>query len=226
MPARPSRDRLPAYYSRLYSRFGSQHWWPGRGPFEVIVGAILTQNTAWKNVEKAIRKLRKAGVLNSAAVNTVSRERLARLVRSSGYYNLKAARLKAFGHFLRTRYGGSVKRMFREDPFVLREELLNISGIGPETADSILLYAGDKPFFVVDAYTRRVFSRHGLIDRKPSYSALQGWITRRLPRNIRIYNEFHALVVRVAKEYCGTKPRCEGCPLEGLLPEKGPVQFD
>jgi endonuclease-3 related protein len=217
----PAR-RLLSYYNRLFKRYGLQHWWPGNGPFEVIVGAILTQNTAWTNVEKAIQNLKAAGLLHPRGLLGVSTRRLARLIRPSGYFNIKAARLKAFIRFLFDEYGGMPERMFREDPTELRKKLLKVSGIGPETADSILLYAGGLPVFVVDAYTRRIFHRHGIADRDLDYHDLQAGIMGALPRDVELFNEFHALIVRVGKEHCGREPHCEGCPLKAFLRGRPP----
>jgi endonuclease III related protein len=186
-------------------------------PFEVIVGAILTQNTAWQNVERAILNLKKARLLSPEALCRVPTRRLAVLIRPSGYFNIKAARLKSFIRFLFGEYGGDIEEMLREDPLLLRRRLLNINGIGPETADSILLYAGRIPVFVIDTYTRRVVHRHGLADGQMDYHQLQARFMDVLPRDIKIYNEFHALIVRVGKEHCGRQPNCEGCPLELFL---------
>jgi len=216
---------LQSYYRRLFKQYGPQHWWPGSGPFEVIVGAILTQNTAWQNVEQAIRNLKEAGLLTPAALLRIPTRKLARLIRPSGYFNIKAARLKEFIRFLFDEYGGSVRRMFKEDPACLRKKLLNVKGVGPETADSILLYAGGFPVFVVDAYTRRVFHRHGLAHRKMDYHDLQALIISALPKDPSLFNEFHALIVKVGKEHCGREPDCEGCPLQRFLEGRAPISW-
>lgn len=205
------------YYRILFRAFGPQKWWPGETPFEVAVGAILTQNTAWGNVEKAIARLKTEGVFTPEALDRLPEETLAPLLRSSGYFNLKAARLKAFIHFLFREYGGRLDRMFRENLEPLRKELLEIKGVGPETADSILLYAGGYPVFVVDAYTRRVFSRHGLLPEDADYHEMQRLFMENLPADPPLFNEYHALIVRVGKEFCRTTPRCETCPLRPLL---------
>jgi endonuclease III related protein len=189
-------------------------------PFEVIIGAILTQNTAWHNAERAMLNLKKARRLSPEALRRVTTRRLADLIRPSGYFNIKAVRLKAFLRFLFEEYGGVVKEMLRGDPNLLRKKLLKINGIGPETADSILLYAGGAPVFVIDAYTRRVVHRHGLANGKMDYHQLQARFMESIPRDIKIYNEFHALIVRVGKEHCGRQPDCEGCPLEPFLEGK------
>ncbi|HDH01549.1 MAG TPA: endonuclease III domain-containing protein, partial [Nitrospirae bacterium] len=160
-------------YSRLFSTFGRQHWWPGNGPFEVMVGAILTQNTNWGNVERAIKNLKQAKALTPAAIHEMSHERLAGLIRPAGYFNIKAKRLKAFIEFFINHYSGRVSKMRKVDTKTLRRELLSVNGIGPETADSMLLYALDRPVFVIDAYTKRVLSRHGIMDGSESYERFQ-----------------------------------------------------
>jgi endonuclease-3 related protein len=224
------RALLLKVFDRLYSTFGPQHWWPvdGRyqgGPqdinaaFEVMVGAILTQNTAWTNVEKALENLRSADCLTPETLRKVSTKRLARLLRPSGYFNVKARRVKSFINFLVQQFGGDVRRMLKEDPALLRQKLLSVKGIGPESADSILLYAGGLPWFVVDAYTRRIFSRHGLVADRVSYEDLQDFFMRDLPRDTRLYNEYHALMVKLGKETCRKKPLCEQCPLLAILGE-------
>jgi endonuclease-3 related protein len=210
---------LFAYYKTLSETLGPMHWWPARTPFEVIVGAILTQNTAWTNVERAISNLRRERLLTPRAIERVPTARLARLVRSSGYFRQKAKKLKAFVWFLRREYAGSLKRMFCAPTVALRERLLAVHGIGPETADSILLYAGEHPVFVVDAYTHRILERHGLHAGKPQYERVRALFESSLPRKTRVYNEFHALLVNVGKNWCRTQnPRCEECPLQAHLP--------
>ncbi|MBZ0158855.1 endonuclease III domain-containing protein [Candidatus Methylomirabilis sp.] len=215
--------RLISLYRHLFRRFGPQHWWPARSRFEVMVGAILTQNTAWTNVEKAITALRTARLLNPPGIDTASQETLSRLIRSSGYYNMKAKRLKQFTRFLLTRYSGSVRRMFRTETAGLREELLDVTGIGEETADSILLYAGDRPIFVVDAYTRRVLERHELIAANTSYGEIQRLFMTHLSADPALFNEYHALLVAVGKTYCRKTPQCDSCPLRYDLPEGSPL---
>ena len=195
------------------------HWWPARTPFEVIVGAILTQNTAWSNVESAIVNLRRERLLTPRAIERVSTRRLAKLVRSSGYFRQKARKLKAFVSFLRSEYRGSLARMFRTRTPELRGRLLAVFGIGPETADSILLYAGERPVFVVDAYTHRILGRHGLTGGEPEYEPVRSLFESSIPRDTRVYNEFHALLVNVGKNWCRTRePRCNECPLKVHLP--------
>ncbi len=194
-------------------------WWPARTRFEVIVGAILTQNTAWSNVERAISNLRRARLLTPGALERVSKARLARLVRPSGYFRQKAKKLKAFVRFLRESHGGSLARMFRRPTAELREQLLAVHGIGPETADSILLYAGGHPVFVVDAYTHRILGRHHLTNGEPDYAAVRSLFEANLPREAALYNEFHALLVNVGKHWCRkSQPRCGECPLLPHLP--------
>ncbi|MBI4381620.1 MAG: endonuclease III domain-containing protein [candidate division NC10 bacterium] len=212
------KRRLMVLYRHLFRHFGPQHWWPARSRFEVIVGAILTQNTAWTNVERAIARMRTERMLNPGRIDATPHGTLARLIRSSGYYNMKAKRLKQFTGFLLTRYGGSLRRMFQTELPKLREELLAISGIGEETADSILLYAGDRPIFVVDAYTRRVIERHGLVGDPARYREIQRLFMDHLPADVTLFNEYHALLVAVGKTYCRNTPRCETCPLRYDLP--------
>jgi endonuclease-3 related protein len=210
---------LFAYYKTLSKTLGPMHWWPARTRFEVIVGAILTQNTAWTNVERAISNLRRERLLTPRAIERVPTARLAQLVRSSGYFRQKAKKLKAFVWFLKREYAGSLTRMFRAPTIELRERLLAVHGIGPETADSILLYAGEHPVFVVDAYTHRILERHGLHAGKPQYETVRALFESSLPREARVYNEFHALLVNVGKNWCRTQnPRCEECPLQKHLP--------
>jgi len=204
-------------YEVLSGFYGPQGWWPGRSRLEIIVGAILTQNTAWTNVEKAIKSLRKAGALDSpACINRVKHDKLARLIRPAGYYNVKARRLKNFFNLLHRSYNGNIAVMGKTPTEELRRDLLQVNGIGPETCDSILLYAFNRPVFVVDAYTKRVFSRHKLCESDAEYGFVQDLFMRNLPKSVRIYNEYHALIVRLAKECCRTKPRCAACPLNKL----------
>jgi endonuclease-3 related protein len=208
--------RLRLWHEALLERFGLQGWWPGRTRFEIAVGAILTQNTAWSNVERAIRALRDAGALSFRGMRALSDRELTALIRPSGYFNQKAKKLRAFLAWLAARdRGGSVKRALRGPLAEIRASLLSVKGIGPETADSILLYAGDRPVFVIDAYTRRVLERHRLASPRAGYEELRALFERDLPRSVPLYNEFHALFVRVCKERCAKRrPRCDGCPLE------------
>jgi endonuclease-3 related protein len=206
--------KLKAIYRTLYRTYGPQHWWPGDSPFEVMVGAVLTQNTAWVNVEKALANLKRERLLSPASMFNMNPEKLAPLIRPCGYFNIKTKRLRNLLSFIHTRYSGSLTRMFSSDPELLRQQLLEVNGIGPETSDAILLYAGKKPFFVVDTYTRRIFSRQGLVSGNADYHFVQGLFMENLPMDARIYNEYHALIVRVGKEHCKkTKPLCGGCPL-------------
>ena len=205
-------------YHRLLSFFGEQGWWPAETPFEVVVGAILTQNTAWRNVERAIENLKEAGVLTPQGLRDLDEARLAELIRPSGYYNVKAKRLKDVMKFLEGGYGGDLQRMFSEPISSLRGKILMVKGVGSETADSILLYAGEKPIFVIDAYTKRVLSRHGMITDGASYGDIQDLFMRSLPLDVSLYQEYHALFVRLAKTFCKTKPLCMGCPLEDGWP--------
>ena len=205
--------KLMRVYRDLARHFGPQHWWPARTPFEVMVGAILTQNTAWSNVEKAIANLRAARALTPKAIARMRLARLARLIRPSGYYNQKAKRLRAFVRWMLERYG-SVAAMRRARAGALRAELISRNGIGPETADSILLYVLDKRSFVIDAYTRRVLARLGLARGSEPYDELRELFERNLPCSKELYNEYHALFVALGKDLCRPQnPRCEACPL-------------
>ncbi|MFH1857216.1 MAG: endonuclease III domain-containing protein [Candidatus Omnitrophota bacterium] len=211
------KDILLSIYDRLYKTFGPQHWWPGETKFEIMVGAILTQNTSWQNVEKAIGELRKRDMLSFDKLKKVPVKELASLIKSCGYYNVKAKRLKSFFDFLAEK--GGVDGVFKEDSFVLRGQLLRVNGIGPETADSILLYAGHMPFFVVDAYTKRILRAHKIIDEKAGYEEVQNLFMDNLKCDEKLFNEYHALIVRLGKEYCKTKPKCDRCPLKGVNEE-------
>jgi endonuclease-3 related protein len=210
------KDILIKIYRKLYQTYGPRHWWPGETSFEVMVGAILTQNTSWRNVEKAIQKLKGKGVLNPEGIHHLKRSELARLIKSSGYYRIKTDRLKSFIDFLFEEYDGNIKKMGRERLGELREKLLGVNGIGPETADSILLYGLKKPIFVVDAYTRRILSRHGIISEKASYEEVQKLFMDYLPRDEKLFNEYHALFVYLGKTVCKKIPRCDICPLRGV----------
>jgi len=209
---------LREIYLRLFAECGPQHWWPGRTRLEIIVGAILTQNTAWTNVEKAIRRLRKARALNLRRLNAADLKTLAEWIRPAGYFNVKARRLRAFTQMMFDRFGGDLHRLFALETHSLREILLGVNGIGPETADSILLYAGGRPVFVVDAYTRRFMMRHGWIGAEATYDGISRIFTGRLSRDAELYNEYHALIVALGKNLCRPKPRCAECPLQPLLP--------
>ncbi len=210
-----SRQELMQVYRRLYRHYGELHWWPGESPFEISVGAILTQNTAWKNVEKAITRLKEARSLSVTSLGRMSHERLARLIKAAGYFNVKSRRLKNFISFLQERYDGSLRKMFNRETGRLREELLSVNGVGPETADSILLYAGEKPVFVVDAYTKRILSRHGVLPYEESYDEFQRLFVQQLSHNVTLYNQYHAMFVNVGKDFCRSRPCCDACPLNG-----------
>lgn len=245
-----NEDEIRQYYRALYRAWGAQHWWPADSPFEVIVGAYLTQNTSWTNVELALGKLRRAGLLSIDGIRRVRLSRLERLIRSSGYFRQKARRLKTFVAFLDKEYAGSLDRMFAQPTNILRAQLLALNGIGPETADSILLYAGNHPVFVVDAYTRRVLQRHNILSDKASYEEVRTLFQSALvplgqdppqsfataggaahppsvmstsPRSglAQVYNEMHGLIVGVGKHYCAkSRATCDGCPLQPFLPSR------
>ena len=212
---------LKKVYRLLFTRWGPQHWWPGRTRLEIIVGAILTQNTAWTNVEKAIRRLRKAGALNLRRLHAADLETLADWIRPAGYFNVKARRLRAFTQMMVTLFGGDLRRLFALETPVLREVLLGVNGIGPETADSILLYAGERPVFVVDAYTRRFMMRHGWAGAGATYDDIARIFMGCLSDDAALYNEYHALIVALGKDLCRPAPRCTECPLRPLLPRRG-----
>ena len=246
-PATPEQSVL-AMYSILAQSWGRQHWWPARTSFEVVVGAFLTQNTSWTNVEIALRQLRSARVLSISGIRNVPIRRLEKLVRSSGYFRQKARRLKKFVKFVDQCYGGSLRKMFEQPTATLREELLALEGVGPETADSILLYAGQHPVFVVDAYTRRISERHGILSANASYEEFRALFERVLSADVtainpgmqssgaashlpspmslakrsplaQVFNDMHGLIVGVGKQYClKSKLQCEQCPLKPLLP--------
>ncbi|HVB34329.1 MAG TPA: endonuclease III domain-containing protein [Patescibacteria group bacterium] len=210
--------RIEEFYGALDGELGPLNWWPGETRFEVIVGAILTQNTAWSNVERAIANLRREKLLDARALGRAGTGRLERLVRPSGYFRQKARKLKTFVRFLDREFGGSLDRMFRQPTAVLREKLLAVHGIGPETADSILLYAGKHPVFVIDAYTRRILARHELLDAGAGYQDAQNLFHRHLPRETALFNQYHALLVETGKRWCRPRQaRCQECPLGPFL---------
>jgi endonuclease-3 related protein len=212
------------WYEALLRAYGPQGWWPGRSRFEVIAGAILTQGVAWSNVERAIRNLRSAGLLRPGAMRRASLAQVARLIRPAGYYNQKARRLRAFLRLLHEVHDGRLDRLFRRSIAELREELLALPGIGRETADAVILYAARKPIFVIDAYTRRVLRRHGEARGDEPYDDLRIRMEGALPARAALFNEYHALLVRVGKERClKGRPLCAGCPLEPYLPSGGPL---
>ncbi len=207
---------LNKIYNKLFEQFGPQHWWPGETAFEVIVGAILTQNTNWGNVEKAIANLKREKLLSIPALHGISRTRLAQAIKPAGYFNVKAERLKNVVGFLIERYNGDLAVMKRQPMDVLRRELLSVNGVGPETADSILLYALGKPVFVVDAYTKRFLRRHNLIEEGATYDEVQKLFADHLEKDVRLFNEYHALIVRLGKDFCKPSPRCEECLLKNV----------
>jgi endonuclease III related protein len=213
-------ELLKSVYCRLFDAFGPQGWWPAQTPFEVVVGAILTQNTAWKNVATAIANLRENNLLSFSAICSVPPPTLALLIRSSGFYNEKAKKIKNFCRHVSERWDGDFERFLSQgDAEALRSELLSIRGIGPETADSIVLYAAFKPSFVVDTYTHRIFFRHGWVDESISYDDLRDYFTGALDPDVYFFQEFHALLVRTGHLFCRRKPACESCPLNVFFAE-------
>ena len=212
------RGELLRIYDLLNEYFGDLHWWPAEGPFEVMVGAILTQNTAWTNVEKAISALKENQVLTPEAIADIDEEALAGIIRPSGYYHVKAKRLKALVRFFLEEYGGDIRTMSAEELPLLRERLLGIRGVGPETADCILLYACGKPIFISDAYTRRILLRHSLISGDANGDQIRELFMTHLPHDVRLFNQFHALFVYAGKTFCRTAPKCVSCPLGMLHP--------
>lgn len=218
--APPVAGRLSEVYRLLHACHGPQHWWPADSPFEVIVGAILTQSTAWSNVEKAIFNLKESGALAPASLRDLPLDKLARLVYPSGYYNAKALKLKSFVEYLGSAHQDSLERLFSLDVQLLQSELLAVHGIGPETADSIILYAAGQPVFVIDAYTRRILLRLGLAPPDSDYADLQRLFMENLPPEESLFNEYHALLVRHGKEVCRKTPRCDSCCLADLCPRK------
>jgi endonuclease-3 related protein len=228
-PATNSNDGLPAardralsrYYHRLLEEFGPQGWWPAETQLEVILGAILTQNTTWRNAALAIGRLREPGLLNLTRLRAIRTQRLQALIRPAGFFKQKARTIQGFVRWLDDWHHGSLERMFQEPADRLRGKLLELRGLGPETVDAMLLYAGGKPFFVADAYTRRILARHGMLPADANYHQAQQSIHRSLDRDTVVYNEFHALLVEVGKRHCRLEtPRCGGCPLQEFLPER------
>ena len=209
-------EQLKQIYDLLFKWFGPQDWWPGDTPFEVIVGAILTQNTNWTNVEKAITNIKNADALTPDKLHHIDITKLAALIRPAGYFNIKAKRLKNFLDWFFENYSGKVENLEGVRTPELREQLLSVKGIGPETADSILLYALNRLVFVVDAYTARICSRHHLIDEGADYHRIQETFESNLPSDISFFNEYHALIVHLGKDFCKPTPKCEECPLNGL----------
>ncbi len=208
-------------FDQLLDSFGPQHWWPGNSPLEVMVGAVLVQSTNWKNVEQALENLHASDAMDAARILALDEQELQQLLRPAGYYRRKTRRLRSLMQFFVEHYAGSIELMRRAKHFELRKQLLAVHGIGPETADAILLYALDKPAMVVDTYTHRVFARHGWVDFDADYHQLQAHLVSELPEDVSTYNELHALLVQVGKSYCRKVPRCEACPLVDMLPEGG-----
>ena len=217
---RPGPAALPEIYHRLLRHQGPAGWWPGENPFEICLGAILVQNTAWANVARALDVLRSNGLLSYEALRDQPAAAIAPLIRSSGCFNVKARRVRAFLDFVGSVYGGRVEAMRERDPHVLRAQLLAVPGIGRETADSIALYAAERPLFVVDAYTRRVFSRLGFIRGNEPYDVLQRTFMDALPTDVALYNDYHAQIVRLAQSSCRVRPVCAACPLDGVCPKR------
>lgn len=212
------KSLLLSMFDAMSAALGPSHWWPGDGPFETAVGAVLTQNTNWGNVEKAIANLKQAQVMTPEALYALSEDETAELIRPAGYFRVKTVRLKNLLTVMHEEFELDFERPKEHDMLKLREMLLAVKGVGPETADSILLYAWGKPSFVVDAYTRRILSRHGLLPPDVSYDEVQEYFMDVLPGDEALYNEYHALIVRTAKEWCVKKaPKCNGCPLEPFL---------
>lgn len=224
----PPRDRIRARLVRLYAglerQLGPQDWWPGRTPYEVAVGAILTQHTAWSNAARAIERLRAHGVLVPAPLAALSEGALAELVRPAGTYRLKARRVLAFTRWLLDRFGGRFEGLRRAPLAALRRDLLAVPGLGPETTDAILLYAAGRPVFVADAYARRILSRHRLLSSAASYEEARAFIEAHLPSDPALFNEYHALLVAAGKAYCRPTPRCEACPVRADLKGRPPAR--
>lgn len=218
-----TRRKLWQIYELLSAHYGPTHWWPGDTPFEIAVGAVLTQNAAWANVEKAIANLKRDKLLSPQRILQCPDEALHAALRPSGYFRVKAKRLRSFCTYLVKRYGGSMKRMAARPLEELRAELLDVDGIGAETADDILLYACGKTVFVVDAYTRRILARHGLCSPKTKYEELQALFEDNLDRDLHTFKEYHGLIVWTGKDYCRRRPKCEICPLRTLLKPGQPL---
>ncbi len=209
--------RIKRTYNILFKQYGPQHWWPGDTPFEIMVGSVLTQNTAWTNVEKAINNLKQANALSAETILSTHHARLAKWLRPSGYFNIKAKRLKNFCQWYVEQ--GGFKSLSKLDTKRLREQLLSVNGVGPETADDIMLYAFERPVFVIDAYTRRIFSRIGAVSGEESYEELRQIFEKALKPDVALYNEYHALIVKHGKDICRSRPRCDQCCLTGVCQE-------
>ncbi len=205
--------KIPALYDKLLTHFGHRNWWPAETPFEVCIGAILTQNTSWKNVVKAIANLKNMDCLDPVRLYRSDLDKVAEMIRPAGYYNVKARRLMNFVVYLVEKHDGKLESLFQPEKMQLRKNLLSINGIGRETADSIILYAAQKPIFVVDAYTKRVLHRHGFIHEKADYDDVQDLFENALPEDVNLFNDYHAQFVAVGHNFCGKKPKCNECPL-------------
>lgn len=214
-----TQQSLKKFYHKLFDHFGPQNWWPGDTPLEICIGAILTQNTNWKNVEKAIENLKKSKNLNLVRLGQISQQKLAELIKPAGYFNVKAKRLKNFISKVISDYG-SLEELQSLSDTDLRNYLLTISGIGPETADSMVLYAFERPSFVIDAYTKRILVRHGLVSEEANYYEMKDLFETHLEENTDLFNEYHALIVQTGKDFCKkSRPNCEECPLHFDLNE-------
>ena len=213
-------------FRTLLAKLGPQQWWPGDSAWEVMIGAVLVQNTNWKNVERAIDNLCEADLFDPHRLLAVPPEELAELIRPAGYYRLKTKRLRSLLEFVVDQYEGSLVALRAVDMHTLREQLLGVPGIGPETADSILLYALEQPALVIDTYTHRIFARHGWIDYAMDYHQLQEHLESELPVDVALYNELHALLVNVGHNFCRRRPKCDACPLRDMLPTSGMVELE
>ena len=213
---------LDEMYNRMFEAFGSQHWWPGDSALEIMVGAVLTQNTSWTNVESAIRNLREANLLHLHQLYEASDADIESAIRPAGYFRVKTQRLKNLLGFVTNEFG-NLDAMFEEPLEELRPRLLSVNGVGPETADAILLYAGNMPTFVVDAYTTRIVERHGWVPLGSSYETIKRHFETQLSPSVAHFNEFHALIVQIGKHHCKPTPRCDDCPLKPMLPSTGIV---
>lgn len=222
-PSPPTPPPLHEVYEHLLRTWGPQGWWPGSSRTEIVVGAVLAQNTAWSHVEKALARLRAARAMDLCVLHAAPLRRVESWLRPAGTFRIKAQRLRALARLVVDRHGGRLAHLLRQEPAALRAELLGVRGIGPETADCILLYAAQAPFFVVDAYTRRVLGRHGWLREAAGYDTVAELFHRSLPREAHVFNEFHALLVKLGKEHCRKKPSCEHCPLRRWLPRGGPI---
>jgi endonuclease-3 related protein len=215
----PTGRILMEIYDRLFSAFGPQNWWPAETALEMMVGAVLTQNTNWNNVEKAIQNLKENGLLSIKTLQDMPESLLAEYIRAAGYYNIKAKRLKNLITSIKDNHNGAIKRLFSINTSDMREALLSVKGVGMETADSIILYGAGRPLFVVDTYTHRIFTRHGLAPEEAGYDDLQAFFMDNLPHDVELFKEFHALIVKTGKNFCRKKPLCSGCPLENFNKE-------